>query len=226
MKPYYEHNGIMIYHGDCRDGDWWLTADVLVSDPPYGINYTSGYTGDVREGGYYVTADGSISGDSDTELRDVVLGWWADKPALIFGSARASFPSRWKQLLVWDKGDAAGMGDLRIPWKPNTEFVFVLGEWPERDDIARTSSVLRATNVSRLSMGRCHPHMKPVRLLEMLIAKCPHGVIVDPFMGSGTTLVAAKELGRLAIGIEIEERYCEIAAKRLQQEVLPLEQPA
>jgi hypothetical protein len=222
VTPYYEHGGITIYHGDCRDGDWWLTSDVLVTDPPYGISYRSGHAGDVWEGGSYVAVDGSIAGDGDTSLRDLALTWWGDKPAIVFGSYRASFPRGWKQILVWDKGESAGMGDLEIPWKPNTEPIFVLGRWANRVT-ARESSVLRATNISRLSMGRCHPHMKPVCLLQRLISKMPDGVVVDPFMGSGPTLEAAKNLGRRAIGIEIEERYCEIAAKRLEQEVLPLE---
>jgi len=215
--PYYEHAGITIYLGDCREVLPTVTADVLITDPPYGISYSSGYSGDVWAGGVYGdAADGSIAGDADTSLRDAVLKLWGDRPALVFGSLRAPLPGKWRQCLVWDKGDASGMGDLCIPWKPNWEPIFVLGNWNGK---GRSSGVLRSNNISRVCMGRCHPHMKPVALLEMLIAKCC-GVVIDPFMGSGTTLRAAKNLGRRAIGIEIEENYCEIAAKRLSQEVL------
>ena len=70
-----------------------------------------------------------------------------------------------------------------------------------------------------------HPTPKPLKLMRRLLGRCPHVTVADPFMGSGTTLIAAKECGRCAIGIEIEERYCEIAAKRLSQGVLYLRQP-
>ena len=81
-------------------------------------------------------------------------------------------------------------------------------------------SVIRVRNC-HTPLGADHPTQKPVSLLERLVLYSvpEQGLVVDPFMGSGTTLVAAKNLGRKAIGIEIEERYCEIAAKRLSQEV-------
>jgi site-specific DNA-methyltransferase (adenine-specific) len=111
------------------------------------------------------------------------------------------------------------MGDLSIPWKPNWELVFVLGDGFEGP---RTTGVLSGdTVVTWATKGRCHPNLKPVGLMRRLLEKCPPGTILDPFMGSGTTLRAAKDLGRRAIGIEIEEKYCEIAVRRLAQGVLP-----
>ena len=110
------------------------------------------------------------------------------------------------------------MGDLSLPWKPSHEEIYVLGgPWDGRRDCG---SVLQGRVQAMAKCGRRHPHEKDVATLRLLIDKCVAGVVLDPFMGSGTTLRAAKDLGRKAIGIEIEERYCEIAAKRLAQEVL------
>ena len=214
MTPYYEHAGITIYHGDCREV-LPLTADVLVMDPPYGLNYESGMD----------NALSKIMGDDDLTLRDWVLSQWGG-PALVFGTWKKAAPVGAHTCLVWDKGPAAGMGDLSIPWKPNWEAVYVIGKGFCG---ARDTSVLGGHYVvtwNSCSFGRQHPNEKPESLMRSLVAKCPRGVVLDPFMGSGTTLVAAKRVGRCAIGIEIEERYCEIAAKRLQQEVLPLEMGA
>jgi site-specific DNA-methyltransferase (adenine-specific) len=125
-----------------------------------------------------------------------------------------------RHVLTWLKGNHLGMGDLRIPWRPNTEEVYVLGHGFHGH---RGSSLLDfPAPVSWASKGRKHPHEKPAELLAALIAKCPPGVVADPFMGSGTTLRAAKDVARRAIGVEVDERYCEIAAVRLSQEVLAL----
>lgn len=214
--PYYSDDAVTIYHGDCREITEWLAADVLVTDPPYGMAHRSS-----RNGAY---GDCSVEGDTDTTVRDTVVGLWGTKPALIFGRWSMPRPAATRMILTWDKGEHVGMGDLALPWKPNTEEVYVLGSgYGGR----RGSSVLRhyaiAGTVGRRDQGtRLHPMEKPLGLLRDLIVKCPSGVIADPFMGSGSTLRAAKDLGRRAIGVEIDERYCEIAARRMGQEVLAL----
>ena len=204
MKPYYERGGITIWHGDCREILPTLEADVLVTDPPYGMAYDSGWQ------------SRPIAGDESTGVRDAVLSAWGERPALVFGRWNCPHPETARMALTWDKGDWPGMGDLALPWGPSTEEIYVLGKgFTGR----RRGSVIRTP---RLTGEMSHPNEKPVGLIRKLIEACPEGVILDPFMGSGTTLRAAKDLGRRAIGIEIEERYCEIAAKRMEQEVLPL----
>ena len=210
VKPYYERGGITIYHGSCLDIMPHVHADVMVTDPPFGIDYQSGHDGVLPR---------SIAGDKDTSLRDAALDVWGDRPAIVFGSWRRERPSATRMVLVWDTKGALGMGALDLPWKPAHQEIYVLGTGFHGP---RTSDVLTFAPVqSMASNGRVHPHEKPVPLLAELLRKCPPGVVIDPFMGSGTTLRAAKDLGRRAIGIEIEERYCALAAKRLAQEVLP-----
>ncbi len=214
MKPYYSDDHVTLYHGDCREIDAWLAADVLVTDPPYGMALRSGWSG--------AFGDCAIEGDGDADIRDEVLARWGDRPGLVFGRWSVERPTGTRMLLTWEKGEHTGMGDLRIPWKPNTEEIYVLGSGFSG---RRTSSVLRhlaiAGTVGRADQGtRRHPTEKPVPLMVELLTKCPPGVIADPFAGSGTTLRAAKDLGRRAIGVELEERFCEVAAKRLSQEVL------
>ena len=204
MKPYYEHAGITIYHGDCREVAEWLSADVLLTDPPYGMAYNSGWQ------------PRAIEGDGSTASRDAALTMWGDRPALVFGRWNCPHPQATRMALTWDKGDWPGMGDLTLPWGPSTEEVYVLGAGFIGK---RSGSIVRG---DRMTGETVHPNEKPVSLMVRLLQKCPPGVVADPFMGSGTTLRAAKDLGREAIGIEIEERYCEIAAKRLAQEILAL----
>ena len=213
MDPYYTDDLVTLYHGDCLEIDEWLTADVLVTDPPYGINYRSGSRRD--------TLAASIAGDKDTAARDSALAAWGDRPALVFGTWRIPRPAATHTRLIWDTKGALGMGDLSVPWKPSDQEIYVIGKgFTGRRD----SNVLTCAPVQSLARnGRLHPHEKPIALLSRLLAKCPPGVIADPFAGSGSTLVAAHESRRRAIGVELEERYCEIIARRLSNQTMTLD---
>jgi len=213
VKPYYADESVELYLGDCREIDAWLQADVLLTDPPYGIAYKSGSR--------RATLADSIANDGDTEHRDAALtAWGVDRPALVFGSWKRPKPTGTRALLVWDTKGALGMGDLSIPWKPSHQEVYVLGSgFTGRRD----SDVLTYPPVQSMATnGRHHPHEKPLPLLAALLRKCPDGVVADPFAGSGSTLLAARLLGRRSIGVELEERYCEVIANRLAQGVLTL----
>ena len=214
MTPYYQDDAVTLYLGDCREVMPTITADVMVTDPPYGIAHSSNATGAPLRGE-------QIAGDSDTAVRDAVIAMWGNRPAVIFGTCKAPAPQvDVRGILVWDKGGHVGMGDLSFPWKQNWEHVYISGQGFSG---RRGTGVLSFNAIPPWAGEITHPHQKPEPLLLELIAKCPLGVIVDPFAGSGTTLVAAKRLGRKAIGIELNEAYCEIAAKRLSQGALPLE---
>ena len=217
MKPYYEDDLVTLYNADALDG-WtiWCAATVLVVDPPYGIDYNSG---SMRE-----NLAPSILNDTDTSVRDEMLQLWGpDKPALVFGSPRIEKPAGTKMTLVWDKGGALGMGDLRIPWKPGHEEIYVLGNWRgARGD--RTNDVIRCSPVQSMAKnGRLHPHQKPIALMQELVSKAPRGVVADPTAGVGSTLYAAAALGQQCVGFELDESYCEAAAKRLSSRSVALE---
>jgi DNA modification methylase len=220
MTPYYQDDAVTIYHGDCRDINAWdIAGGVMVTDPPYGIAYESNMHGHGLDTATTANRAVSIVGDESTELRDDVLQRWGSRPALVFGSWKAPRPATTRHILTWVKGDHLGMGDLSIPWRPNTEEIYVIGTGFTGH--RGTSCLSYPGPVTWASKGRSHPHEKPVDLLRDLIGKCPPlAEVVDPFMGSGSTLRAAKDLGRRAIGIEISEAYCEIASNRMAQEVL------
>ena len=218
MSLYYEDEYVQLHHGDALEETSWLNADVLVSDVPYGIDYQSGRR--------RVTLAASIAGDKDTSGRDTAIDWWRerhgeDAPALIFGTWRIPRPVATRALLVWDTKGALGMGDLSIPWKPSHQEIYVLGSGFRG---RRDSDVITAAPVQSMGTnGRVHPHQKPLPLMEALIAKCPPGVIADPFAGSGSTLIAARNLGRKAIGVELDEKYCELIVSRLSQQAFIFE---
>lgn len=197
LRPYYEHAGITIYHGDCFELLACVAADIVVTDPPYGIGFAGQPTKWQRRAG----KSAERWDDNAPDLTPVLKA--AVDAACVWGGNYFPLPVS-RGWLVWTKPDAPpSMGSVELAWT-------------SRDQNARyISHSISATNSERLG----HPTQKPLRVMRWSIQAMPDGTILDPFMGSGTTLRAAKDLGRKAIGIEIEERYCEIAAKRLAQEV-------
>lgn len=207
MKPYFEDDLVTLYHGDCLEVDAWLAADVLVTDPPYGMGYESGWVKD--------RPSQAIQGDGNTLARDeVLLKWGNAKPAICFGTWRVAKPQNVKQTGIWDKGDDPGMGDLSLPWGSSFEEFYILGS----GFIGKRGGAVIRINKPPVASRPDHPTPKPVALMERLIEKTV-GTVADPFAGSGATLVAARNLGRKVIGVELEEKYCEIIAQRLSQQV-------
>ena len=220
MKPYYQDEFVTLYHGDCLENTAWLEADVLVTDPPYGVEwkgYDNFYNNKRR------SWQEGIAKDDSTEVRDKVVELWGQKPAVIFGSWKQPRPQSTRQRLIWHKkGQAPGLanGDFLS----QDEEIYILGSGflktspPMRTVIATTEN--RAIESGKIG----HPTPKPIGLMELLIARCPQGVIADPFAGSGATLLASRNLGRRVIGIEIEEKYCELIANRLNQQTFQFEE--
>ncbi|MDR7189747.1 site-specific DNA-methyltransferase (adenine-specific) [Microbacterium sp. BE35] len=223
MSLYYEDEFVELHLGDCRAIRGWTRADVLVTDPPYGTQFTGGNP----KGGYgrrqnaagnsrhastrkNIGVEGfTIANDDSTEVRDAILELWGDKPALVFGSPRLPDPPmKVADRLVWDKKRPGMNGG---PWRYRHESIYVTEGFVRTNDAA--VSILTA-----FPEQDDHIHGKPLALMEALVGAAPAGLLADPFAGSGTTLVAARNLGRKIIGVEVEERYCEVIVRRLSQQ--------
>ena len=236
MKPYFlsPDGRIAIYHGDCRDVLPKLpkaSADVLVTDPPYGMNW-QGRKRTLRNGPMLdkiVGDDGSLDVPAALGMALPILK--RGHHVYVFGRFDLSdLPLCSAVELVWDKG-IHGTGDLSIPWGPSHEpITFAVYEISKRNrelGYGKLSARMRQKTVLRCQRAHSgqvkrHPTEKPVELLRRLIesSSCIDDTVLDPFMGVGSTLVAAYVEGRKAIGIEIEEKYCEETAKRLEQSVV------
>ncbi len=212
MKPYYEHAGITIYHGDCYDVMPRIAVpDLLLTDPPYGIGYVHGEGGGrlARSTSFANVAvrgdDKPFDPDPFLQFSEVVILWGANH----YANRLPNVPC-W---LVWDKRAGMCQND-----QADCEMAWTNLKSPARLKTLYWNGMLKA---SEQGEPRTHPTQKPIHLMKWCIGFAPESrSILDPFMGTGSTLKAAKDLGIPAIGIEIEEKYCEIAAKRLSREVL------
>jgi DNA modification methylase len=224
VTPYYDADGITIYHGDCREVLPSVPkVDLLLTDPPYGVSYVSGHGNRHHD-------NPPIVGDDDglgvSNLLALALGRLRQgRHFYVFGPldvAALSYGATTE--LIWDK-TRPGMGDLTVPWSPSHERI-TFGVWRSfRSQTGsgaltarlRRGSVLAVAPDNKGQGARYHPTAKPVLLLRQLIESSSviGDSVLDPFMGAGSTLLAAQVEGRRAVGIEIEERYCEVAAKRL-----------
>jgi site-specific DNA-methyltransferase (adenine-specific) len=217
-KPYYEQDGIVIYHGDCREILPTIgPVDLVLTDPPYGISlnpdntrFSGGSSASKAKRGAGIKSLSTpriIADDAEFDpsflldygKHQVIWGWNNYPDKLPRGAA-----------LVWLKRNDEAFGtflsDAELAWMSKGHGVYCKRSYPQA-----------------LAHDRQHPTQKPLDLMKWCLSFFPNAqTILDPFVGSGTTLRAAKDLGRKAIGIEIDERNCEIAAKRLQQAVLPL----
>ena len=207
--PYYQEDGIVIYCGDCRDILPTLEpVDLVLTDPPYGISLDTSYSKYKNSISYNAIKNDEIPFNAFFLLQygKKLIIWGAN----CFANTLPNFPG-W---LAWIKIDRNGakirQSEMELAW---TNF------------IARPQC-FRWTWIGAYKEGQehcmVHPTQKPLPLMRWCLSFAD-GNVLDPFMGSGTTPVAAKHLGRKAIGIEIEEKYCEIAVKRLAQGVFSFE---
>ena len=226
-EPYYESGGITIYHADCREVLPSLgLVELMLTDPPYGVD--------------------AKYGPSYDDSRELYWAWFLPCFSLMRRAAKKIVMTHhpnalknitdWDWICSWDKGTAHGCRIGNSPIFPSWEPILVFGmhsigvmteghsdvfSFPPNNNGAGLSEMGREKWKNENILN--HPCPKPLSLFIALIktfSPAESELILDPFMGSGTTLRAAKDLGRRAIGIEIEERYCEIAAKRMSQEVL------
>jgi site-specific DNA-methyltransferase (adenine-specific) len=251
VKPYYDHAGIVIYHGDCREMLPTMDAasiDLVLTDPPYGHNNNN--NGDLahrREDALGIRktteADARPIANDGPEANELVRWFFSEANRLMrpgsccccCGGGGGGGPdpqfARWslwmdeaigfKQAVVWDKG-GLGMG---WHYRRNYELVLVAEKPGAACKWYGGNSQANVVRISGIKPSADdHPTPKPLDLFALFVRlhSLPGDIVLDPFMGHGTTLRAAKGLGRRAIGIEIEEKYCEIAARRCEQEVLDL----
>ena len=215
MKPYFERGGIKIFHGDCREILPTLDKgafDLVLTDPPYGMSY---------ESNRYIGKNpfGAIKGDGEYPvdvLKDLIAKYSRVGVLAFCRWENLKDLPKPKSFLVWVKNSHT-MGDLDHEYARQWEGICFWNGPDHKWAKGRPQDIIRCDRVPPQALQ--HPTEKPVELLGILLSQHECETVLDPYCGSGSTLEAAKLLGLKATGIELEERYCEIAARRLEQEV-------
>ena len=208
MTPYFESRGITLLNCDWHDVDWqkYGKFDLLLTDAPYGISEARGKNKSRTK--LALAKDYGVSDWDDRPPSDFDLIWLRDLATwqIMWGGNYFMLPPS-RCWLVWDKENSGDFADCELAWT-------------NLDKAVRIFRYLWNGMIKEQPEYRMHPTQKPLALMKWCITQAPTDVksIVDPFCGSGTTLVAAKALGLSAVGVEREEKYCESAAIRLQQE--------
>lgn len=205
MKPYYSEKGITIWLADWRECEL-ERHDCLICDPPYGLQEARGKNKsrtNLAVAKDYGVADWDDEPPTQTEL--LKLQYWT-KYQIIFGGNYFHLPPS-KCWLVWDKVNSGDFADCELAWT-------------NLDKAVRMFRYMWNGMLKENPEHRVHPTQKPVQLFSWCIKQCPEDVksLIDPYMGSGSSLLAAKRFGLKAVGYEICESYCESAAIRLQQD--------
>ena len=233
MRPYYEDDAVTIYHGDFREILPPRAAiGVVVTSPPYNLGQPGGDKWSRLENGYasysddmphekYVAWHKEVVAACWETLTESGAMFWNHKPRV--GGPVVKLPLELlpenvllRQIIIWDRG--SGFNRTGSYYVPAHEWIMLLAKPSFRINAGKPDDVWRIPSTS----DKHHPASFPIALPKTAIVSTEPAVVLDPFMGSGTTLRAAKDLGRKAIGIEIDERYCEIAVNRLAQGVLSL----
>jgi site-specific DNA-methyltransferase (adenine-specific) len=250
MTPYYSDQWVSIVHGDCREVLPSLepqSVTLLWTDPPYGHANQDGDLASARVGvrGARQRPAIAIANDGPEEMRAALDGALRLAVPLLrddccccccccCGGGGPSPTFAWVadrmdreglsffHATIWDKtARGPGMG-----WRFRRDYEMVMVAHKRGGRLAWNEETPAVSNILRFHPERniLHPTTKPLSMVQSFIGwhTLPGDLVLDPFMGSGTTLQAAKSLGRRAIGIEIDERYCEVAANRCRQEVLEL----
>ena len=218
MTPYFDDGQITIFNADCRDILPTLEAgsvDLVLTDPPYGVDFDTDFTRFTGGVSAERSTHAAVHGDDvDFDPLPIIQAF---ENVILFGANAFSDRLPRGSWIVWDKRSPNGaknvMSDGEVAWLNKGHGVYIHSHtW---DGFNRASERQTAY----------HPTQKPVALMRWILERWskPGDLILDPYMGSGPVARACLDLGRRYIGVELEERYCEIAVKRLQQAVLPLE---